>query len=200
MTTGTLPQQEQGTGVYDPPSSYLKHLPAIYSEDHFLGRFLNIFENVMTPIEQTIDQVDLYLDPRMTPEGLLPWLASWISLVLDEEWPVDKRRQLITAAVQLYRLRGTRRGLLEYLRIYTGAQPTITEHYGGMRLDGAGQLGLNTVLGQGSGHCFTVTLELQPHSAFDLRKVKTIIEAEKPAHTAYDLLVVNMEKGDAASE
>lgn len=200
MTTETLPQQKQGTGVYGQPSSYLKYLPAIYSEDLFLGRFLNIFENILTPIDQTINQVDLYLDPRMTPEGLLTWLASWISLVLDEEWPVDKRRQLISAAVDLYRLRGTRRGLLEYLRIYTAAQPTITEHYGGIRLGGMSQLGLNTVIGQGSGHRFTVTLELQPDSAFDVRKVKAIIEAEKPAHTAYNLEIVNRGKSDAADD
>ena len=196
MVTGTGLQEDQTAVHREPPSSYLRYLPAVYSEDEFLGRFLNIFENILTPIEQTIGRVDLYFDPRMAPEGLLPWLASWINLVLDEDWPVHRRRQLIGAAVQMYRLRGTRRGLLEYLRIYTGAEPTITEHYGGIRLDGMSQLGLNSVLGRGRGHRLIVVLELQPDSAFDLRKVEAIIEAEKPAHTAYDLVVVNRGKSD----
>ena len=190
MTSDTLLQEERNRSVECQPSKYLKYLPAVYSENEFIGRFLNIFEDIFTPIERTIDQIYLHFDPDMTPQELLPWLASWVNLVLDEEWPVEKRRQLISAAVQLYQLRGTRRGLSEYLRIYTGVQPIIIEHHGGIRLGEASQLGWNTVLGEGQGHSFTVTLELEPSSVVDLRKVRAIIEAEKPAHAAYHLEIV----------
>jgi phage tail-like protein len=198
MTTNTaLEIVNQETAVYHQPSQYLKYLPAIYSEDNFMGRFLNIFENILTPVEQTIDQIDLYFDPKLSPEGLLPWLASWVDLVLDEEWPLEKRRQLIGAAVQLYRLRGTRRGLMEYLRIYTGIQPRIVEHYGGIELGEVSQLGWNTVLGEGQGHSFTVFLELEPSSGVSERKIKTIIEAAKPVHVAYGLEIIRKEPGGA---
>ncbi len=66
----------------------------------------------------------------------------------------------------------------------------ITEHMGGVSLDGQARLGENTVLGEGRDHCFTVTLEVEDVLAIDLGRVKAIIEAEKPAHTAYILNVV----------
>ncbi len=198
MTPDTSLQEERKPSSEFQPSRYLSYLPAVWSENEFIGRFLNIFEGILTPIEQTIDQIHVHFDPEMTPEELLPWLASWVDLVLDEEWPVQKRRQLISAAVQLYQLRGTRRGLCEYLRIYTGVQPTIVEHHGGIRLGESSQLGWNTVLGEGQGHSFTVILELEPSSVADLRKVRAIIEAEKPVYAAYRLEIVRKGNKEAA--
>jgi len=174
----------------DVRSSYLQHLPAFYSADDFMGRFLMIFESIFTPIERMVNSVDVYLDPRMMPEEALPWIASWLDLVLDENWPVEKRRKLVTSAVELYRWRGTRRGLREYLTVYTGVEPVITEHLGGVSLDGQARLGENTVLGEGHDHCFSVKLEVEDASAVDLERVRAIIETEKPAHTAYTLAVV----------
>jgi phage tail-like protein len=182
---------EEGTTVTEDnePSQYLKYVPSIFGEDEFSGRFLKIFESVLAPIERVIDQLHFYFDPKMAPEGLLPWLATWVDLVLEEKWPVEKRRQLIGSAVELYQLRGTRRGLTEYLRIYTGVAPLIVEHFGGIILGGHSELGWNTVLGGGRDHCFTVILEIEDASATDLRMLRAIIEAEKPAHAAYDLVV-----------
>jgi phage tail-like protein len=188
----------------DVRSGYLQYLPAFYSADDFMGRFLMIFESILTPIERMVSTVDYHLDPGMMPEDALPWIASWLDLVLDENWPVEKRRKLVSSAVELFRWRGTRRGLREYLMVYTGAEPVITEHLGGVRLDGQARLGENTVLGEGHDHCFSVKLEVEDASAVDLERVRAIIEAEKPAHTAYTLNVVQKragaETGDAESE
>jgi len=178
-------------------SSYLKYLPAFYSGDEFMERFLMIFENILTPIERVVDHIELYLDPTVMPEDFLSWIASWLDLVLDENWLVEKRRKLISSAVELYRWRGTRRGLKEYLTVYTGVEPVITEHLGGIRLDGQARLGENTFLGEGRDHCFSVTLELVDTAAIDLEGVKAIIEAEKPAHTTYTLHLVT--EGDSAT-
>lgn len=171
-------------------SRLLDYLPAFCSGDDFLGRFLLLFEDILMPIERVVDQTHLYLDPGVMPQDFLPWVASWLDLVLDENWPVDKRRNLVKSAVELYRWRGTRRGLREYVRVYTGVEPRITEHLGGIALDGQARLGENTVLGEGRDHCFTVTLEIEEPSAIDVQRLKSIIEAEKPAHTAYVLRVV----------
>jgi phage tail-like protein len=184
----------------DVQSDYLKYLPAFYSADNFMGRFLMIFESIFTPIERMVDHIELYLDPAIMPEDFLPWIASWLDLVLDENWPVEKRRRLVSSAVDLYRWRGTRRGLREYLTVYTSVEPMITEHLGGVSLDGQARLGENTVLGEGRDHCFTVTLEVDDVFAIDLDRVKAIIEAEKPAHTAYILHVVAKADSAAAAE
>ncbi len=171
-------------------SSYLEHLPALYRDDEFMGRFLLIFETIMKPLENTIGNLNLYFDPLLTPEPLLPWLSSWLDLALDPNWPIEKRRELIKHCVELYRWRGTKHGLSEYLRIYTGTVPEISEHVLGMRLDHETKLGIDTKLGSsGAGHHFTVTLALKEDEAISTETINTIIETQKPAHTAYTLVI-----------
>ena len=155
-------------------SSYLQYMPAIYQKEEFLGRFLMIFEDILSPANRILDNIDLYFDPMMAPESYLPWLASWIDLVLDENWPVQKQRQLIKAGVELYRWRGTRRGLREYLRIYTGVEPEIVEHFDAQ---------------DGGPHRFTVVIRVPDPEAIDERLVRQVINAEKPAHTTYDVRI-----------
>jgi phage tail-like protein len=183
----------------------LQHLPALYQDDGLMGRFLMLFESFWTPIDRQIDSLSYYFDPRFTPPDLLPWLAAWINLVLDERWPEHKRRRLLRSAVPLYRKRGTRRGLAEYLEIYTGQRPRIIEHRAhNLALGPTARLGPGIALGTiNMPHTFTVMLRLPPVSSYDeastskkerarlelerQRKIEAIIEAEKPAHTAYNL-------------
>ena len=172
-------------------SSYLKYLPAIYSDNDFMGRFLMIFEHVLGPIESILDNLSYYFDPGTIPQELLPWLASWVNLVLDDTWPLERRRELVKSAVALYQLRGTRRGVKEYIQAYTGVEPTIDEDFAGLILGESAQLGRNTVLGGGGGqYTFTVTLELEDPDSVELGQLRTIIEEEKPAHTSYTLRIV----------
>jgi phage tail-like protein len=173
-----------------PESSYLQYLPGLYRDDEFMGQFLLIFEDIMKPLENAVDNLALYFDPRVTPEPLLQWLASWVDLALDTTWPIERRRELVSSAAELYRWRGTKRGLAEYLRIYTGRAPEISEYILGMRLDYETKLGINTRLGSsGEGHHFTVSLELDGNSEINIDTVRSIIEAQKPAHTVYTLQI-----------
>ena len=179
-------------------SSYLDYLPAIYSQGDFMGRFLMIFESILGPIEGVIDNISNYFDAGTAPEELLPWLASWVNLALDDTWPLERRRELVGSAVELFRDRGTRRGLREYLRVYCGVEPRITEDYGGISLAGHARLGLNTVLGAGKPHTFKVTLELDHPDSVNVEQLKAIIEAEKPAHSAYTLEILPKNAPDSA--
>ena len=155
-------------------SVYLQYLPAIYQDDEFLNRFLMIFEEILSPVESILENIHYHFDPMMAPEGFLPWLASWIDLVLDENWPVQKRRELIKAGVELYHWRGTKRGLQEYLKIYTGVDPEIIEHF---------------TENDGGPYRFTVVIRVPDPKSLDERLVRRVIDAEKPAHTGYDLRV-----------
>jgi len=184
---------------------YLRFLPRVYQEqDEVMARFLMLFESFWSPIDKQIDHMPLYFDPAFTPLKLLPWLASWVDLTLDDHWPEAKRRQLLKAAVSLYRKRGTRRGLQEYLEIYTGAQVLISEHGAHNFLLGPGaRLGPGVALGTlNMPHTFTVTVYLPPagtvgataaerkrYEADRRQMIESIIEAEKPAHTSYNLRI-----------
>ena len=180
-------------------SSYLQYLPAIYRTDEFIGRFLHIFEDILQPLEATVDNISYYFDPGMTPESFLSWLASWLGLVLDERWTTDRHRELITSAVELYRWRGTRRGLAEFLRIYTGVVPQITEPVSGpkAKLGPNTKLGLNAYLGGGEPFNFTVTIAMEDLAEVDINIVRAIIEAQKPAHTTYTLNVTTSRSSDS---
>jgi phage tail-like protein len=182
-----VPAQDNKSSV-QLQSSYLEYLPALFRDDEVMGQFLLIFESIFKPVENTVDNIALYFDPLITPEPLLHWLASWLDLALDPKWPEERRRELVKSAAELYRWRGTKRGLAEYLRIYTGNVPEISEYVPGMRLDQETQLGIDTQLGSsGTGHHFTVTVKLDGEGAVDTSTVKAIIEAQKPAHTVYSL-------------
>jgi len=171
-------------------SNYLQYLPAFYREDDFTGRFLNIFEDILKPIESVVDNLAFYFDPGTTPQSFLPWLASWVGLVLDERWPEAKRRELIKSMAELYRWWGTKRGLSEYLRIYTGIMPQILEHAPATQPET--NTNPDTAKTRGTeeqAHCFTVILEVPDVSTIDADIVRSIIESEKPAHTTYILQI-----------
>jgi phage tail-like protein len=202
---GFLYNAETAVVTVSTKGQYLKYLPAIYQEDELMGRFLMLFESFWAPIETQIDNLSLYFDPCMAPSQFLPWLASWLNLVLDQRWPEERQRQLLRSAISLYRRRGTRKGLEDYLEIYTGQRPRIVEHRAhDFRLGPDARLGPGIALGKtNKPHTFTVYLSLPPvepdggqedSSRKELerrRKIEAIIEAEKPAHTDYTLVLDN---------
>jgi phage tail-like protein len=124
-------------------SCLLQYLPAIYQDDPYLGQFLVPFEEALDGFDDLLSSVDRYFAPALTDPDFLPWLANWVALVLDENWPESKRRRLIGEAVELYRWRGTLKGLKRYLEIYTALEPEIRECRwpGGMQIGVASQIG-----------------------------------------------------------
>ncbi|MBN1937901.1 MAG: hypothetical protein JW934_24820 [Anaerolineae bacterium] len=182
---------------------YLQYLPSIYQSDDLMGRFLMLFESFWSPIDRQIAQIPVYFDPKLTPPELLSWLASWLGLVLNENWSLERRRLLIQSAATLYRRRGTKWALERYLEIFTGVKPVIVEHMAhNFRLGAEGKLGLSIALGrENMPHTFTVILSLSPVVGAESeaenarlaqehrRLIETIIETEKPAHAAYTLRI-----------
>jgi phage tail-like protein len=119
--------------IYYPRQSYLQFLPKVYQEDPtsklFLERFLSLFEHFFSEFEDKITYIARYFNPDSVEIKLLPWLASWLSLTLDDNWPEEKRRELIKRAHQFFNMRGTLRGLQELLKLYTGEKLPILEHF-----------------------------------------------------------------------
>jgi phage tail-like protein len=172
-----LPRHEDRDLPYA-ADDYLALLPPIYHDDRFLRRYLLIFKSILGPLDRQIAQISHYFDPRVAPEQLLPWLAGWVDLALDERWPDTQRRELIRAASTLYRWRGTRRGLSDYLRIYTGVEPRIVEQGQERREQGEAAV---------PPHTFRVIVEVPRDATIDRGLLERIIEQEKPAHTSYQL-------------
>jgi len=74
-------------------------LPGIFQEDPFTVRFVSGFDDVLAPILSTLDCLPAYFDPSLAPEDFLGWLAGWVGLSLDENWPLERRRDLVARNV-----------------------------------------------------------------------------------------------------
>ncbi len=166
-------------GVPQARSSYLDLLPGIHQENElsdFLGRFLLIFEHILSPIDRTIENIPYYFDPDVAPPDVVAWLGSWLGLVLDARWPEDRRRDLVKAAPELFRWRGTRRGLAHFLRLYTGVEPEIIEP------------SLREIANDRTrAFRFTVRVRTPRDSGLSRQLVQSIVESEKPAFAACNL-------------
>src|SRR5690606_16101821 len=114
-----------------PRPSYLAYLPAVYGrrdEDDpsgalFLERLLAVPELRLTGIEASFEEVARQLNPLAASPDWLAFLATWFGLVFDPSWPLERRRQLVVHAHELFARRGTVAGLQRYLEIYTGNRP-----------------------------------------------------------------------------
>ena len=129
---GTVAPRIGQIRLFYPRLSYLRYLPAIYQEDpdskEFLERFLSLFESVCYDLETDIGNLFKYFDPETVPREFLAWLASWLNLALEEEWPEATQRRFVEQAYLLYRLKGTPEGIAGMIAIYTGKKPLILEY------------------------------------------------------------------------
>ena len=107
-----------------------EQLPALYAEDDFAQRFTAGLDTVLAPVFATLDNLPAYLDPRVAPPDFLAWLASWVGAADDPKWPVELRREAVVRAVELHRWRGTKRGLVEALRLALGVHADVTDDGG----------------------------------------------------------------------
>lgn len=104
-----------------------ERLPALFLDDDFTQRFVGGLDQVLAPLFLVLDSFPAYLDPRLTPEDFLTWLAGWVAFPLDDSWPVAMRRELVANAVELHRRRGTREALAWQLRLLTGGEVEVTD-------------------------------------------------------------------------
>ncbi len=202
-------QQEPARGqmVYEGSSAtlwvarrgYMEHLPAIYRRSDAVGRnvvrdICFLFEHMFGSIDRVLDDGHRYYDPHECPPQFLDWLASWTAMVVDMDWPEAKKRAIIKRAVDLYRIRGTRRGLILFLTLFTGHEPKISENewpFKGFRVGTDARIGMDSVVLPPIqlSNCFVVTMPIKftdvtPETVI---RVHRIIQMEKPAHTQYYL-------------
>jgi phage tail-like protein len=160
-------------------------LPRLYLEDPFALALCAGLDCVLAPAAVAMDCIEAYFDPRLTPSDFLEWLAAWVGLSLDQNWSEEQRRALLTRAGELYKWQGTVRGVIEHIRLYTGAEPELQD---------SGGVGWSTTPGAPlpgkAAPELRVEVAVGPHDDVDASRVEAIVVAAKPAHVAHDIKVV----------
>lgn len=143
-----------------------------------LAAVLAVIEELLQPIDDVVSDLHRYVDPRTSPEPLLPLLASWLSDTWVTSVDSSCEREQLAGFARLSAQRGTRQALCQALRLVAGCrdidiQESATTFF----------------------H-FRVTLpeELRP----ELGRVERTLDLYKPAHTTAELCFVPRKAAAAA--
>jgi len=211
-TRGQMVYEGTEVTIWVARRGYLENLPAIYRRSDAVGRNLVrdvcfLFEHMFDSVEVNLTNGWRFYDPHVTPPEFLTWLSGWTAFSLDLDWPEPQKRALIKRAVDLYRIRGTKRGLTLFLQLFTGHEPDIEENtwpFKGFRVEAEGaeigaRVGLDSVIMPpvDLAHCFVVTMPIKYETVTSevIIRIHQIIQMEKPAHTHYYLRFAE-DKGD----
>lgn len=205
-----------------PGHDWLRRLPQLYRREEATRDFLTRY---LTPLAALHDELALQsamrhalLKPAAAPTPMLPWLAMWLGLTLDERMSETARRTLLLEAIPFFYRRGTPASLVRLLEIVTGVPVQIIERW---RFRGLGQVGASddgvrerAVVGFGwrvggqagaeagledadaatqayaaYAHRFAVVVQGALTGEMEAL-VRHLLEVHRPAHTVYELCTV----------
>jgi phage tail-like protein len=163
-------------------------LPAVFADDDLAQRFVAGLDEVLAPILNVLDCSDTYYRPSLAPLDFVRWLGSWVGAETDGGEPEPLLRAAVAAAARLHRIRGTRRGLSEAIRLAFGVEPEISE-------SGAADWSarpLGPIPGEPRPRLHVV-LRLPHPTAADRHRLETLVAAARPAHMPYTVQVIDAE-------
>lgn len=194
-------------------------LPAVFADDDLAQRFVAGIDEVIAPLHNVLDCLDAYFTPSLAPADFTRWLGSWVGAETEgpdtagrADGPEGRKladapltapstgrprdteatvalRAAVTAAVRLHRIRGTRRGLSEAIRLAFGVEPEITES--GAAAWDARPLG--PVPGESRPHLHVTVRLPEPGPAAEHR-LERLVAAARPAHMPYTVRVTAAER------
>jgi phage tail-like protein len=164
-------------------------LPAVFADDDLAQRFVAGLDEVIAPFHNVLDCLPAYFDPALAPVDFTRWLAGWVGAETDGTEPEERLRAAVAAAAYLHRVRGTRRGLAEAIRLAFGVRPEISESGGAAW--SARPLG--PVPGEARPHLH-VTLRLPDPGPADEHRLYALVSAARPAHMPYTVTVTAAER------
>ncbi|MFP2929003.1 phage tail protein [Pyxidicoccus sp. 3LG] len=160
-------------------------LPGVFQRTVLPGSpllaLLEVMEALHAPSEAVLARLEAHFDPRRAPDRFVPFLARWVGMDLPVTTGLGRLRELVAAAVEISRWRGTARGLRLFLTTATGRTDfEVDEAVPGP---------------DGRKRPFHVRVRA-PAEVFAHRLLlERIIEREKPAYVTYELHFAPVPKG-----
>jgi phage tail-like protein len=154
-------------------------------EDDFALRFTAALDEVIAPVLLALDNLDAYFDPMLAPPDFLEWMANWVGIDLDETWPEHKQREQVRSAVDLYRWRGTKRGMADVIRLYCDVEPEIIDNGGTSFSEGS-----TGPLPGSPEPSLHVRVTVPPGRDVDESRLHELVSTAKPAHLPHTIEIV----------
>lgn len=179
-----------------PKESWSRYLPGVYrrgqGENGFLDRYLAIFQTMYGDLEQAIRQSDRLLDPALADPRVVNWLAGWLSVDNVSLWPMARLRHFLQEAVSLYGIRGTRKGLLNLVKLYTGYPAFLVEYMEleSLMSDLKQRERWERLYGTDKTCCFLLVMEEAVSQPGQKKAVEALIESVRPAHVPIRLVIL----------
>ena len=160
-------------------------LPAVLQEDPVLMRLTAALDEVLAPVIGTLDCLSAYVDPDLAPADFLEWLAGWVGIDLDENWPQARRRAVVGAAAELHRARGTLAGLRAHVEAVTGGSVDVVD---------SGGVAWSTKPGDDlpgtASPTVTVRVTVGDPASASVAALDALVAATKPVHVVHRVEVV----------
>lgn len=161
------------------PRPMAELLPAVLQEDPVVVGLTGGLDEVLAPAMSSLDCLDAYLDPMLTPPDFLVGLAAWVGVDLDHGWPQRRRRDAVAEAVAMHHCRGTARGLRWQLDLAVPGRAEVLD-------SGAARWSATPSTDSPAPPSLVVRLRRDGRSAeefaADLAAVEDIVATAKPAH------------------
>lgn len=161
-------------------------MPAVFQDDDFTMRWTQALDEVLAPVPAVLDSIEAYFDPLLAPEDFLAWLAGWCGMTLDENWPLQRRRAVVSAAPELYRGRSTPAGLRRHVELVTGGRVEVADSGG---VTWAAAPGDPDASAEPTGPSVTIRVWVTDPAEVNVRALDALIGAIKPAHVMHRLEV-----------
>ena len=173
------------------PAPLLDRLPALYADSDFARRFVTAFDDVLAPVFAVLDCLEAYLDPWLAPPDFLAMLGRWTAADTDTSQPASQPaspagRRLVAEAVAAHAARGTIRGLTERLTRVFGVDADVSDN-GGVSWSATAEGPL-----PGTDELYLrVRIRSARHDTLSLSRIRTLIEADRPAHVPVRIEVID---------
>ncbi len=178
LTISSIQERDDGVALVIFEKSWANYLPIVYRNET-LENFLYGFQLSMFKQVEIVDKMEELFIPEKTPDDFVAWLASWFNISFSNEIKLENRRKVIYRLTELYGMKGTKKYLVEMVKLLTDIVIDIEE-----RASFDNEYGdVNKNLS------FLVTIVKEPmyHNAEEEKRlhaiVKNIIEKEKPIFT-----------------
>lgn len=170
--------------IYVPGDHFFRTLPQVYQEDNdFLKRYISIFSTMYQEFQEKINLLPELLDVDSAPEGLLPVLASWMGLEVDEMlFTSDELRRLLKLTPLLMERKGSKLAVETAVKLFVPEDVYIVER--NMLTDHASH---SAELYGDSVFDFTVMIDRKMDEKLRLR-LHFLIDQLKPIRSRYKIV------------